>query len=194
MKKLALAVAALSIFSCTKIEEFQGSNPASNMGLENAGTINEVVPNELLIQFKEGTTETGKANILRALGASVKEQIYTNAMKRFGKKEGVFLITSNMNALEAKARLAGNEVIDFVEPNYVYQTSLESNDLYNFSLWGLNASFGINAPALWGTTTGSSKVVIGIIDEGVMITHEDLSANIGTTKEIANGIDDDGNK
>jgi subtilisin family serine protease len=71
------------------------------------------------------------------------------------------------------------------------------------SLWGMYGDgttpanqYGSQAGEAWAAGhTGSSTVYIGIIDEGYMYTHEDLTANAGTIAgEIAgNGSDDDGN-
>jgi subtilisin family serine protease len=72
-------------------------------------------------------------------------------------------------------------------------------------LWGLKNSGGapfygtsgsdIKAPEAWGVTTGSSGIVIALVDTGVEYTHPDLAANIWkNTGEIANNrIDDDKN-
>jgi gliding motility-associated-like protein len=51
------------------------------------------------------------------------------------------------------------------------------------------------AQQAWDLTTGSSNIVIGMVDDAVLLTHEDLAANIWTNPgEIAgNGIDDDAN-
>jgi subtilisin family serine protease len=53
----------------------------------------------------------------------------------------------------------------------------------------------IGAPAAWDFTTGTSSVVVAIIDVGADIANEDLKENIWQNeKEMAfNGIDDDGN-
>lgn len=81
-------------------------------------------------------------------------------------------------------------------PNYVLKANdVTPNDPQFSSLWGLSASKGINAPSAWDVSTGSSDVVVAIIDTGVDYTHPDLAANIWTNPgEIdGNGIDDDHN-
>ena len=77
------------------------------------------------------------------------------------------------------------------------------NDPRFGDLWGLHntgqaggtADADIDASEAWDITTGSSGVVVGIIDTGIEYTHEDLAANIWTnTGEVpGNGLDDDGN-
>ncbi len=93
--------------------------------------------------------------------------------------------------------------VKYVEPDYeVHIAETIPNDL-NLNLWGLNNTgqtggtpdADIDAPQAWDIQTGSSNVVIAVIDTGVDYNHVDLAANMWTNPgEIpGNGFDDDGN-
>ncbi|MHC4985702.1 MAG: S8 family serine peptidase, partial [Planctomycetota bacterium] len=97
----------------------------------------------------------------------------------------------------------------YLEPNFVHQmgdiTPLATTptDSRYSQLWGLNNTgqtggtpdADIDAAEAWDLTTGSSDVVIAIIDTGIDYTHNDLAANMWTNPgEIAgDGVDNDGN-
>ncbi|MEO1615850.1 MAG: S8 family serine peptidase [Planctomycetota bacterium] len=101
-----------------------------------------------------------------------------------------------------------DSVISF-EPNFVLQPTVVPNDARFDELWGLdNQGSGnqldadIDAPEAWELTTGSSDVVVGVIDSGVDFNHEDLADNMwvnpvecpsGYGNCVADGVDDDGN-
>ena len=69
------------------------------------------------------------------------------------------------------------------------------NDPYFSQLWALqNGTGGINAVSAWTRTTGSSDIIVAVIDSGVDILHPDLTANIWTNPgETENGADTDNN-
>ncbi|MDI9882394.1 S8 family peptidase [Flectobacillus sp. LYT7W] len=158
-----------------------------------------------MIKFKTGTSDAKKAQILSKIGGKVKEKILTKLMQKFGDNEGVNLIEIPINALEAIGKSKDLAEIEYIEPNYIYTHNATSNDLYytNGSLWGMYGSattpanqFGSQAAVAWANgKTCTSNVYIGIIDEGYMYTHEDLTTNAGVNPgEIGgNGVDDDGN-
>ena len=199
---LLLLVVTLVVFSCSEKDEFLAVNEQK---IELKKATFEHVPNEMLVKFKPGTSETAKLAVLERVNGKIKEKIATKAMERLGDLEGISLVTLPGAALEAISRVKGLPEVEYAEPNYVYTHQATSNDTYytNGSLWGMYGSstspanqFGTGAGTAWANNkTGSSTVYIGIIDEGYMYTHEDLAANAGVNPgEIANnGVDDDGN-
>ena len=81
--------------------------------------------------------------------------------------------------------------IEYAEPDYIVTASAMANDPKNGYLYGLNQ---IKAPLAWDTETGSNEVLVGVIDTGIDINHEDLYGNIWTNpNETENGGDDDNN-
>ena len=91
----------------------------------------------------------------------------------------------------------------YAEPNFLYHTNLTPNDPYYPQQWNLEnsgqtlgtAGADIHMEEAWDLETGSSSVIIAVIDTGVDYKHEDLSSKIWkNSAEIAgNGVDDDGN-
>lgn len=106
--------------------------------------------------------------------------------------------------VDSLAELPGYE---YAEPNYLIQVDSVPNDTQFTALWGMEntgQSVGgtlgtvdadIDAPEAWDISTGSSEVIVAVIDTGVDYTHPDLAANMWTNpSEIpGNGIDDDAN-
>ena len=88
--------------------------------------------------------------------------------------------------------------IAYFEPNTVTRTSAVPNDpefllqwgLENIGLFGGVVGADIAALEAWDLTTGSSDVVVAVIDSGVDYTHPDLAGNMWTNPgEIAgNGV------
>lgn len=88
---------------------------------------------------------------------------------------------------------AANPGVDLTcEANAIIETQRTPNDTQFSSLYGMTK---IQAPQAWDITTGSSNVVVAVIDTGIDYTHPDLTDNISTNPgEIrGNGVDDDGN-
>ncbi|MCM8530605.1 MAG: S8 family serine peptidase, partial [Lentisphaeraceae bacterium] len=104
------------------------------------------------------------------------------------------------DAIEAYSTIS---TLRYAEPDYIIHSSLSPNDTSYNSLWGLHntgqtggtTDADIDAPEAWAITTGSSSVVVAVIDTGVDYTHNDLAANmwINTGETAGNGLDDDGN-
>lgn len=168
------------------------------------------VANQILVKFKSGASGSRTSSALALIGGEVAETISTEAMKSESARKGVasgslMLVNTKMNTESAIERIKSSPEVEYAEPNFIYQHFATSNDTYytNGSLWGMYGDatapanqFGSQAGEAWAAGhTGSNTVWIGIIDEGYMHTHEDISANAGTNPgEVAgNGLDDDGN-
>jgi subtilisin family serine protease len=103
-------------------------------------------------------------------------------------------------AIEA---LRSNKNIAFIEPDFRVQMDAIPNDARFDDLWGLHnigqiggtPDADIDATEVWDIQTGSTDVVIAVIDSGVDYNHEDLNTNmwINTGEIPGNLFDDDGN-
>ena len=83
--------------------------------------------------------------------------------------------------------------VEYAEKNWLYKsTLLEPNDEKYPYQWYLPR---IQAPEAWEKITGSTEIIIAIIDSGVDIDHPDLKENIWKNygEVFGDGIDNDGN-
>lgn len=81
--------------------------------------------------------------------------------------------------------------LEYAEKVPVYHTTHNPNDL-GIDQWGLNKIQPFQA---WDISFGEEYITVAVVDDAVMLTHEDLASEIWTNPgEIANnGIDDDNN-
>ncbi|MCC5806640.1 MAG: S8 family serine peptidase [Opitutales bacterium] len=91
----------------------------------------------------------------------------------------------------------------YAEPDYIVRSFAEPNDLrfLDGSLWGLRNTgqnngvpgADISAEAGWATRHDAGEVIVGVIDSGLRLTHEDIVANLWTNPgETADGTDTSG--
>lgn len=101
----------------------------------------------------------------------------------------------SVTTADSKATLSELSTIDgvvFAEPNYKIK-ALANDPGYN-NQWGLTSNNGINTEKAWEVTKGSGDITVAILDTGVDINHQDLSANIFiNAAEVSDGVDNDGN-
>ena len=155
---------------------FEGINVASAESLMTFADENEGIT-PLSANGADVDTEPSK-------GAFVEEQT--------GVYEIVKLNLAGQDVLDAIEILKENPQVVYAEPDYLYTPAAVPNDPYFGSQWDMNK---IQAPEAWEIATGSSDVVVGVVDTGIDYDHIDLADNIWTNPgEIpGNGIDDDGN-
>ncbi len=64
--------------------------------------------------------------------------------------------------------------IEYAEPDQILRHTLTPNDVQYVNQWHYSGTWGINAPAAWDITTGSSSIVVAVVDTGIT-NHADLS-------------------
>ena len=81
------------------------------------------------------------------------------------------------DTLETVAALRLRPDVLYAEPNYIMRAMATPNDPH-FTAGRQPAMAKVSAPPAWDITTGSSSVVVAVMDQGIDTTHEDLQANI----------------
>ncbi len=155
---------------------------------------------ELIIKFKNDALSGGSASLkvetLRALDfleAYSAKKIFDENSSR-GSLNNIFSIKykNEIDPLYASQKLKNNNMIEWIEPRYVYEVEYTPNDPLIGNQWGLNK---VSAFQAWDVSKGDSNIVIGIVDTGVDWDHPDLNSHVWINyDEIpSNGIDDDNN-
>ena len=163
----------------------------------------EYAPHSLLVKYK-GPMEEALSRVRTLLpNVTVVKRFKALSQVRGG---AFFLLRSKvMKAEDMLKALVKDPNVEAVSLNYKrHLLQTYPNDPYFDELWGLNntgqtggkVDADIDAPEAWDTFTGSTNVVVAVIDTGVDYTHEDLAANMWVNEAEKNGtpgVDDDGN-
>ena len=77
-------------------------------------------------------------------------------------------------------QLSANSAVQSAAPMQTLQIQTVPNNPYytNGTQWGLNGTWGINAPTAWNTTTGSYHVIVADVDTGIDYNNPSLIDNI----------------
>ena len=185
----------------------------SQKSAKRAETKTNYAENELIVKFKTSSAtpaminskelspkNTGKSSINKLnkkFSAKKLEKVFKEEAGK-NKKDLRFATiykvktSKGINIKNAVEEYKKDPNVEYAQPNYRYKKDQIPNDTYYNDLWGMAK---IQAPQAWDINTGSSDVVVAVIDTGVDYNHEDLAANMWTNvgEVPGNGIDDDGN-
>jgi subtilisin family serine protease len=161
-------------------------------------------PGRLIVRFARGgggqmATMERRNQILKSLGGA-------SVQREFELVPGLCVVElpTGMTVEEALRLYNGTDGIVYAEPDYevTVDSTIPNDSLFN-ELWGMHntgqsggtVDADIDAPEAWDISTGSSDIIVAVIDTGIDYTHPDLTANMWVNAgEIpGNGQDDDGN-
>ncbi|HEY4450506.1 MAG TPA: S8 family serine peptidase [Solirubrobacteraceae bacterium] len=160
----------------------------------------------VLLGFRPGVSAASRRAIERAVGASAEKRLGP-ALRPVSTHSSVPALPTPLElrvpgggVLAAVERLRRFHQVAYAEPDYVMHASAAPNDPSFGVQWGdsntgqaiptqegnevlgapANGTAGADDSALkaWGTTTGSTSIVIGETDTGVDYAHPDLAANV----------------
>jgi serine protease len=167
---LALAIAFV-LFMPVQFSSAQAQEPGP--------LLDQALPtDQIIIQYKTA-----------ALGGLTPEQ--DSQMERLSAAAGVHLgyfraMTDDTHVLKLDGRMTAEQVqavadqlmtlpeVAYASPDRIFQHTLTPNDPQYSSQWHYYGTYGINAPAAWNLTTGSSNTVVAVVDTGIT-NHADLS-------------------
>jgi subtilisin family serine protease len=169
-----------------------------------AASSHAAVADELLVGYVAGATPADRERARGRAGAQAEEQVVEARADRTAVE--LVRLPQGKNRDAAIAELESDPAVAYAEPNWVFSPAV--TDPYYTStdtskdLWGMYGdatspanAFGSGAGEAWAAgQTGSSDVVIGVIDEGIQFTHPDLDGQVWINPfDPADGVDNDGN-
>ncbi|HYY55875.1 MAG TPA: S8 family peptidase [Pyrinomonadaceae bacterium] len=156
---------------------------------------------EVQVRFRPGTTVDTMRNIARRFDDRLEDEIEAvDGLALIGDEDGksaeeVAAEYRSLTGLVEYAEPVGQINLDQAEINHEHPDDPMFNDQWSLDNHGQNGGkteADINAVRAWARTTGSSKVVVAVIDSGVDYTHPDLMNNIWVRPpDVAQYADDE---
>ena len=153
----------------------QAQGPTSAQ--KSAGSPPAFVSGEILVKFKPHVGAQNAQKSLQSQGLRPQEVSPYNDVIRVKVDAG--------REQETIAKLLARGDVEFAGYNHILEATFVPDDASYSSQWALPK---INAPAAWEITTGSSEVIIGIVDSGLDTSHPEFSGRIVYPRDE---VDDD---
>jgi thermitase len=150
------------------------------------------VPGQVIVKYNQGTSATQIASIERAAGVTGLHRTILG---------GARVVTVAGSVKSAAAQLNRSSAVSYAEPNYVLRATAIPNDPRFGELYGLNNTgqtggtpdADIDGPEGWdlaglGTFPATGGAKVGVVDTGILSTHEDLVGKVANCASSYTGI------
>ena len=132
----------------------------------------------LIVKFKPAQSSNTQATQTRRI-QSVRTASGAAALplRELGNGAQVFQLPSAVDLATAEMlakQIAGDAEVLYAEPDRIRKPALTPNDPYFSSQWQLHDTYGARLTSAWDFTTGSSAIIIAIVDTG-FLPHGDLT-------------------
>ena len=201
MRRTSLLIAVSALVVGTALPTIATAAPPRTADDVQVAITAPYAKDRLIVGYRTGVASSTRAQVKAANGLGASRRISASSATTVTE---VVQLPTGTTVQQAMATLRGNPAVRFVEPDYLVTHQAVSNDPYftNGSLWGMlgDASspanqYGSGAAEAWAAGhTGSASVYVGVIDEGIQVSHPDLASNIWVNPyDPTDGVDNDGN-
>jgi len=187
MRIVITLLACLGLITLASIEFPSGSHASQNRPRQSATKKRmrqEFKPGEVLVRYR--SEALARTRVGRMLVASPSGELVAGQVEPFDGADlvpGLRIVrVAPEQTLAAVAALRRQPDVLYAEPNYILRADVVPNDpLLNTNPVPQYGITKIGVQSVWDNfTTGSSNVVVAVVDQGIDIEHEDLAANIWT--------------
>ncbi|MCZ6664259.1 MAG: S8 family serine peptidase [Gammaproteobacteria bacterium] len=156
------------------------------------------IAGQIVVKFAEQPEAIALGNVETVLGPNVQWQTPHHAPHAKGMPNQphplsywrLAIVGPQADVVALSAQVSALPGVVFAGPNGRPEPTHVPNDPLYPQQW---AHQKISSEGAWDVSTGDSNIIIGIIDTGCLIAHEDLQALIWVNDDPPNGLDDDGN-
>ncbi len=130
-----------------------------------APAVAATAPDTVLVQLRDGSLDTtelaesGAFDVVRALADT----------------QTLVVRPADGDVAAAARRLGANPRVAWASPDHRIRSALAPNDRLFWRQWALQMT---EAPWAWELARGSDKVIVGVLDSGVDLSHPDLAGHI----------------
>lgn len=149
---------------------------------------------QIIVQYYKTADAVTASSADRVVSLSQAVGVELSYVREMDNQAMVLKLPSRLNETKLQditARLAALPDIEYAEPDALMQPMLTPNDPRYNEQWHYFApstgNYGVNLPLAWDITTGSTSVVVAVLDTGIL-NHADLAGRTVAGYDFINDI------